>query len=98
MFLGKTMKNISFLSETFQFLEVKKSIYLKWRVFVMDSVFLCISGVGINAGVMLMNLTRLRASKFSISVDQYYKRYASILFLADQDLLNVYFYFHSREL
>ena len=30
------MKNISFLSENFQFLEVKFSIYLNRRVFVMD--------------------------------------------------------------
>ena len=29
------MKNISFLSENFQFLEVKFSIYLNRRVFVM---------------------------------------------------------------
>ena len=29
------MKNISFLSENFQFLEVKFSIYLKRHVFVM---------------------------------------------------------------
>ena len=31
------MKNISFLSENFQFLEVKFSIYLNRRVFVMRS-------------------------------------------------------------
>ena len=30
------MKNISFLSEIFQFLEVKFSIYLNRSVFVMD--------------------------------------------------------------
>ena len=32
------MKNISFLSENFQFLVVKFSIYLNRRVFVMSSV------------------------------------------------------------
>ena len=32
------MKNISFLSEYFQFLEVKFSIYLNRRVFVMVSL------------------------------------------------------------
>ena len=30
------MKNVSFLSEHFQFLEVEFSIYLNRRVFVMD--------------------------------------------------------------
>ena len=35
MFLSRNMKNISFLSEHFQFLEVKFSIYLNMRVFVM---------------------------------------------------------------
>ena len=73
--------------------------YGKVRDFLrMYFFFLCISGVGINSGVMLMNLTRLRVSNFSSSLDQYYKRYASMLYLGDQDLLNVYFYFHSRKL
>ena len=35
MFLSRNMKNISFLSENFQFLMVKFSIYLNRRVFVM---------------------------------------------------------------
>ena len=36
--LSRSMKNIRvFLSENFQFLEVKFSIYLNGRVFVMDS-------------------------------------------------------------
>ena len=36
------MKNIRiFVSENFQFLEVKVSIYLNRRVFVMDLTFLC---------------------------------------------------------
>ena len=35
-------KNQSFLSETFQFLEVKFSIYLNMRVFVMELVFVII--------------------------------------------------------
>ena len=34
------MKNISFLSENFQFLEVKFSIYLNRRVFVMRSMYI----------------------------------------------------------
>ena len=32
------MKNISFLSENFQFLEVKFSVYLNRRVFVMSII------------------------------------------------------------
>ena len=36
MFLSTNKKNISFLSEKFQFLVVKFSMYLKRRVFVMN--------------------------------------------------------------
>ena len=40
MFLSRNMKNIRiFLSENFQFLEVKLSIYLNRRVFVMSLFF-----------------------------------------------------------
>ena len=39
IFLSRNMKNISFLSKNFQFLEVKYSIYLNRRVFVMRSLF-----------------------------------------------------------
>ena len=43
------MKTIRvFLSENFQFLEVKFSIYLNWRVFVMDHVF----GVNVVTGTL----------------------------------------------
>ena len=39
------MKNISFLSENFHFVEVKFSIYLNRRVFVMFGTVKCISAV-----------------------------------------------------
>ena len=58
----------------------------------------CLSGVGLNSGVMLMNLTRIRASNFTTCIDEYYKFYGDRLRLGDQDLLNVYFHFHNREL
>ena len=35
MFVSRNMKNISFLSENFHFLEVKFSLYLNRHVFVM---------------------------------------------------------------
>ena len=45
--LSRNMKNISvFLSENFQFLEVKFSIYLNRRVFVMDMNESCMKGAG----------------------------------------------------
>ena len=49
------MKNIrGFLSENFQFLEVKFSIYLNRRVFVMETTFCCIgSGLRLFAQVCL---------------------------------------------
>ena len=38
--LSRNMKNIRFfLSENFQFLEVKFSVYLNMRIFVMDHFF-----------------------------------------------------------
>ena len=45
-----------------------------------------------------MNLTRIRASNFTTCIDENYKFYGKRLRLIDQDLLNVYFHFHNREL
>ena len=56
------------------------------------------SGIGINSGVMLMNLTRLRDSNFTSWIQEYYRMYAKKISFGDQCLLNIYFHFHSRKL
>jgi len=51
-------------------------------------------GVGLNGGVMLLNLTRMRAMSgagFTGSVRWVYSKYQSLLWRADQDILNIIF-------
>ena len=50
------MKNIRFLSENFQFLEVKFSIYLNRRVFVMLCRFYCYINCSKGVGQVLTTL------------------------------------------
>ncbi|WAR02834.1 GXLT2-like protein [Mya arenaria] len=54
--------------------------------------------VGVNSGVMLMNLTRLRASTWLQSVQNYYKEYRLKITWGDQDLINIYFHYHPDQL
>ncbi|XP_022315436.2 glucoside xylosyltransferase 2-like [Crassostrea virginica] len=54
--------------------------------------------LGVNSGVMLMNLTRLRNSTWLPSIVQYYKEYKLKITWGDQDLINIYFHFHPDEL
>ncbi|KAJ8050732.1 Glucoside xylosyltransferase 2 [Holothuria leucospilota] len=50
--------------------------------------------LGLNAGVILMNLTRMRNFKWSNRIIPLYWEYKSRLRLADQDLINLLFYFN----
>ena len=51
------MKNFSFLSENFQFLEMRLSIYLNRRVFVMQCIFFIVeSGTQSNDPMELAEL------------------------------------------
>ncbi|XP_048729454.2 glucoside xylosyltransferase 2-like [Ostrea edulis] len=54
--------------------------------------------LGVNSGVMLMNLTRLRNSTWLPSVMKYYREYKLKITWGDQDLINIYFHFHPDEL
>ncbi|XP_061180590.1 glucoside xylosyltransferase 2-like [Saccostrea echinata] len=54
--------------------------------------------LGVNSGVMLMNLTRLRNSTWLPSIVNYYKEYKLKITWGDQDLINIYFHFHPDEL
>ena len=49
---------------------------------------------GVNSGVMLMNLTRLRKSSWLPSMIEYYNIYGNRITWGDQDLINIYFHFH----
>ena len=50
--------------------------------------------LGVNSGIMLMNLTRLRAMKWVAEVLKYYEEYRYSITWGDQDLINVIFHFH----
>lgn len=49
---------------------------------------------GINSGVLLMNLTRMRDFSFFKKIDLIYQQYKDVLFLQDQDLLNIIGYYN----
>ena len=53
---------------------------------------------GVNTGVMLMNLTRMRSIKWEEELVSIYMNYKSNLVFGDQDILNVYFQKHSNYL
>ena len=49
---------------------------------------------GINAGVLLMNFTRMRDFSFFKKIDLIYKEYKNVLLLHDQDLINILGYYN----
>ncbi|KAI8505422.1 Glucoside xylosyltransferase 2 [Branchiostoma belcheri] len=53
---------------------------------------------GLNSGIMLMNLTRLRAFRFQDKIIPYYKEYKLKLTWGDQDLLNIFFHYYPERL
>ncbi|CAI9730271.1 glucoside xylosyltransferase 1-like [Octopus vulgaris] len=54
--------------------------------------------LGVNSGVMLMNLTRIRCTKWQSLIIEYYKTYRYKIVYGDQDLVNIYFHFNADEL
>lgn len=50
--------------------------------------------LGLNSGVMLMNLTRMREFKFSDKLKPIYEVYKYNITWGDQCLLNILFHFH----
>ncbi|XP_052221186.1 glucoside xylosyltransferase 2-like isoform X2 [Dreissena polymorpha] len=54
--------------------------------------------VGVNSGVMLMNLTRMRASPWLQKMNAFYKEYKLKITFGDQDLINIYFHYHPDQL
>lgn len=53
---------------------------------------------GVNSGVMLMNLTRIRQSPWLQSLKHYYNDYKLKITWGDQDLLNIYFHYYPGRL
>ena len=49
---------------------------------------------GINSGVMLMNLTRIRAFSWLNHMNEYFDTYKYNITWGDQDLLNVLFHYY----
>ena len=49
---------------------------------------------GVNSGVMLMNLTRMREAKWKEHILPYFKKYRFNITWGDQDLINIFFHFH----
>lgn len=54
--------------------------------------------LGVNSGVMLMNLTRMRAFKWDEYMWPLLKEYKLKITWGDQDLINILFYYHPEKL
>lgn len=54
--------------------------------------------LGVNSGVMLMNLTRMRLFDWENQIFPLYKKYKSQITWGDQDLINILFYHHPDKL
>lgn len=50
--------------------------------------------LGLNSGVMLMNLTRMREINFSQIILNIYEKYKYNITWGDQCLLNIFFHYH----
>ncbi|XP_017471989.1 PREDICTED: glucoside xylosyltransferase 2-like [Rhagoletis zephyria] len=54
--------------------------------------------MGVNSGVMLMNLTRMRTHKWVSHIIPIYNEYKLRITWGDQDIINVFFYYNSDAL
>ncbi|XP_019871716.1 glucoside xylosyltransferase 1 [Aethina tumida] len=54
--------------------------------------------LGVNSGVMLMNLTRMRAFQWETYVVPIYKKYKLKITWGDQDIINIIFHYHPDKL
>ncbi|XP_059608164.1 glucoside xylosyltransferase 2-like [Phlebotomus argentipes] len=53
--------------------------------------------LGVNCGIMLMNLTRMRAFEWEKKIQPIYKEYRTKIMWKDQDLMNILFHFHPEK-
>jgi len=54
--------------------------------------------LGVNSGVMLMNLTRMRRIQWNDDIYPIFKQYRYDITWGDQDILNIFFHFHPEML
>lgn len=54
--------------------------------------------LGLNSGVMLMDLARMRELQWEQKSKKIYENYNLSLVFGDQDIINIYFHFHPHEL
>jgi len=54
--------------------------------------------LGVNSGVMLMNLTRMREMKWEQHIVSIHKEYKLRIIWGDQDIINILFYYHPDKL
>ena len=54
--------------------------------------------LGVNSGVMLMNLTRMRSCAWTEQMVSYFEQYRYQITWGDQDLINIFFHFFPGEL
>lgn len=71
-----------------------KRNYFSKLIFIIYVFFYCLSNVGVNSGVMLMNLTRMRSFKWEEYILPLHKEYKLKITWGDQDLINILFYYH----
>ena len=50
--------------------------------------------VGLNSGVILLNLPMMRTANWTRHMIQYYEKYRRRIKLGDQDLINIFFYYY----
>lgn len=53
---------------------------------------------GLNSGIALMNLTKMREVDWEKKVVAIFEQYQSSLLYPDQDIINIYFYYHPDEI
>ncbi|XP_058805814.1 glucoside xylosyltransferase 1 isoform X2 [Phymastichus coffea] len=54
--------------------------------------------VGINSGVMLMNLTRMRETRWTQYLEPILREFKNKITWGDQDIINIFFHFHPENL
>ena len=60
--------------------------------FHMNTQSIYMKHTGVNSGVMLMNLTRMRIGHWNETADAAYKQFADKLIFHDQDIINIIFH------
>ena len=54
--------------------------------------------IGLNSGVLLMNLTKMREFHFEERVFEYYEEFKTRIEIGDQDILNILFHFYPEKM